>query len=467
MKVPLATRLLLRAVGELEERGHRDAARAGYRRLWASLPAGEATVARVDVALALVRLGLGAQGAQALAEGCAAWRSLGPLHGTLERRARRGAMGLVRAALEERRAAEASTIADAEAERAPGHALALYARGRLAVLEGDALAGETLLERAAAGPDAPVATRARVVLRALPDERLPRPGESLPDEMPLAARIGIARRLARSAGRYARVRGLDILLAALPKGPAEAQGAEALAAEILAAAAAHVDVVGSRLTDIERDRLREILGRMPQGLAGPAAHVTAVLELRARVAPLAPAARVELLANEGPATVVALARAVRRGSGPWPESSDPHQALAAEVLRVVDALSAGGVVRFDRLLALWEAAGATAVLVPTLWALFPVWARRHAALGLAKERLRPVLAAVLDHGPLCSLDPALLSCALDALGEDDLAERAARRAAEEGHGAVLAVRLVRRAFRLAEAQPEEALRLLERADRIA
>lgn len=461
MTVPLTTRLLLGALGELEARGHRDVARAGYRRLWASLPGGEATgVVRVDVALALVRLGLGARDAQALADGCAAWRSLGALHGTLERRARRGAIGLVRAALEERRAADAATIADAEAERAPAHALALYARGRLAVLEGDARAAETLLERAARGPDAPVATRARVVLRSLPDERPPRPGEPLPDQMPFAARVGIARRLARSGGRYARVRGLDILLAALPEGSVEA-------AEILAAAAAHVDVVGTRLTDIERDRLRELLRRMPEALSGAAAHVTAALELRARIAPLDPAARVALLASEGPAAVVPLARAVRRGCGPWPESADPHQALAAEVLRVVDALSSDGVVTFDRLLALWEAAGATAVHVPTLWALFPAWVRRHESLGLARERLRPVLAAVLDHGPLRTLDPAVLSRALDALGEEDLAERAARRAAEEGQGGVLAERLVRRAFRLAEAQPEEALRLLERADRIA
>jgi len=464
MTLPLSTRLLLRAVGELEERGHRDAARAGYRRLWASLPAGEA---RVDVALALVRTGLAATEAEALAEGCAAWRSLGALEAALERRARAGVMGLVRAALVERRPADACTIADAEAERAPSHALALYARGRLAVLEGDAAAGETLLERAAAGPDVPVARRARSVLASLPDERLPRPGEPLPEAMPLPARIGIAHRSARSAGRYGRVRGLDILLAALPEGPdLDRPGAEAVALEVLSAAARHVDVVGVHLTDIERDRLREILRRMPAPLAEAARRVTEAVELRAALAPLDAAARVERLANEGPAVVQPLARAVRRGAGPWPESTDPHQALAAEVLRVVDALRAGGPVSFDRVLSLWEAAGPTAALVPTLWALFPAWVARHAALGLARERLRPVLAAVLDEGPTRSLDPALLARALDALGEDDLAERAARRAAEEGQGGVYAERLARRAFRLAEAQPEEALRLLERADRI-
>jgi hypothetical protein len=225
-------------------------------------------------------------------------------------------------------------------------------------------------------------------------------------------------------------------------------------------------VVGAALTEIEHDRLREILRKMPASLAAPVAIVSDALALRARLAPLGPAARVELVANEGAAPLQELARAVRRGHGPWPESSDPHVALAAEALRVVDALRGEGVVSFERLVALFEAAGPTAVLVPGLWALFPGWIRRHAELGLARDRPRPLLGAVIERGPLRALDPAMLARALDALGEEDLADRAARRAAEEGKSAVLADRLVRRAFRLAAAQPAEALRLLERADRM-
>lgn len=456
VSLPLATRLILRGLSELEERGLTDTARAGHRRLWASVVADPtATEARLQVAQALLRLGVPAA-PDVLDEACAAWRQVGALGARAETRARGVAIGLVRAALASRRVAAAAAVSAAEAERAPDHALALYARGRLAILEGDPAAGERLLARAARGTDARVAARARAVLANVPDERLPRPGEPLPPDLSPAARLALARRLSRSAGRYARVRGLDIVLETAPVAPAEA----------LRAAALHVDVAGARLTDIERDRLRAIARRLPAELAGAAGDLSAAIELRARLGPLPPPAKVELLATDGPAAVAALAQAVRRGTGPWPESHDPACALAAETLRVRDALRAGAPAQLDRLVSLFDAAGPTAPLVPTLWVLFPAFVARHAELGLAAERLRPILAAVLEHGPIRTLDPALLCRALDAIGEDDLAGRAARRAAEEGNPAPLRDRLVRRAFRLEGAEPEEALRLLDRAARL-
>ena len=458
VSIPLATRLVLRALAELEDRNLLDAARVGHRRLWASLPA-DAVAARLQVAHALLRLGLASPAPEILDEACAVWRSLGVLARAGEARARTVAIGLVVGSLRAGRVAPAVAVAAAEAERAPGHDLALYARGRLALLEGDTAAAGRLLERAARGADARVAERARALVVTLPDERPPRPGEALPAQIPIAARLSVARRLSRSAGRYARVRGLDLLLDLVEPAPAD----------VLQAASIHVDVVGVRLTEIERDRLREIARRLPasDADADAVARLAGAVDLRANLSALSPIERVDWLAQQGPAALAPLAQAVRRGVGPWPESHDPAVALAAEALRVVDALRAGSAASFDRLASLFEAAGPAAALVPTLWALFPPFVARHGELGLAAERLRPILAAVLERGPARSLDPAVLARALDALGEDDLAERAAARAAEEGSPGPQVDRLVRRAFRLQATQPEEALRLLERAERMA
>jgi hypothetical protein len=209
------------------------------------------------------------------------------------------------------------------------------------------------------------------------------------------------------------------------------------------------------------DRLTALLRRMPPDRATDVAALERVVALRREVAALPSEARLERLARE-PA-LEPLVGAVRRGAAPYPESADPIVALAAEALRVEEALHTGAPARFDRLLERFAAAGASAASCAALWGLVPAFVARHAELGLARAALRPLLGRVLDEGPLRSFPVGPIAQALERLDEDDLAERAARRAALEGDRRVLAERRIRQAFRVAAERPEQALRLLDHA----
>ncbi|MBI2892396.1 MAG: hypothetical protein HYY06_02515 [Deltaproteobacteria bacterium] len=445
-------KIALIGLEQLEAHGLDAQAWAGYRRLYGGLGPTEGGAARISIVEALVRLGL-TQGPDRFDESCALWRSLGPC-GAEEGVARSAAMALVRIAMARGRASEALAIARAEHARAPNDVRALYATGCLSAVLGDEAGADRAFERAERSDDARVAALAHGRRIALPIG--PRPGieDDGKGTFDARARLALAKRLSRSGGRYARARGLDLLLGLAREGHTPAP--------LLEAAAAHVDRTGARLTEIEADRIRELVRRVAtEDVAG---SFLRHIDLCARLAKTAAPGRLAMLAGELDRPTAELARILERGTARvYPVVSEPRLALAAETLRVRDALDAAGPMALDRLEQLVRAAGPEAGTVSTLWALVPCFVRRHAELGLARDRLRPLVAAVLESGPLTSLDLAAVARAFDALGEPILADLAARRAADEGDAGPLVERTARRAWELAESAPEEALRLLERA----
>lgn len=443
-------RIALLGLEHLEEVGLRAQAWAGYRRLWGATRASAAE--RIPIAEALVRIGLD-EGTARLDESCEVWRSLGSC-GEHEHLARSAAADLVRGAISRGRASDAWTIARAEEQRAPGNAWAIYAQGCLLAAMGDEVGADQTLERAERSDDARLKAGARGRRLELPIG--PRPGihQDRKGSLDSRARLALAIRLSRSGGRYARLRGLDLLLDLGREGHPPAP--------LLEAAAAHVDRIGARLTEIEADRLREIVRRVaPEDLA---IELSRRLDLCKRLAVTPAPARLAMLAAELDRPASELARILERGTARvYPVVADPRLALAAETLQVCDCLAASKPTSLDRLEQLFRAAGPNAGSVSTLWALVPCFVRRHAELGLARDRLRPMIAAVLASGPQSSLDVAGVARAMDALGETELAELAARRAADEGDPGPLVDRLVRRAWELEETDPERALYNLERA----
>jgi hypothetical protein len=380
------------------ERAERFGARAAWRVALAALDAGLAeTDARSVVLRALgaaVRSGEG----DVFAEAVARWASAGG-----ESTEPRG-LSLVARLAAEGHDAWAMELAEAEAVRF-GSSDAFLVCAALHDAAGDRARATARLEAAFAAPSIDAAARARVArARVLADpttaaERAKELSTASPRE---------ALRLARSAleakGLYARVAALD-RLAEVARDPSLARAALRLALR-------HVDRRGAGLTDIERDRVRQLAV-----IAG------------------APAETIAAIDHPAPTTTEARARAALMGDAPTGgEGAIPLVVLAA--------LSRGEVARASAPL---DALARSADAAPIEWTAV-MTALAHASL---REKALACVSRWLEADAPPPRGWLALAALLERVASSSLAERALERAvaaAERGAHAALADRLERAAW---------------------